>query len=79
MKTNAEPSRDDLADLSFLGPTWKYVIWSRARMKFGVRLYLFRIVVFLRFDRSKHALKHGFWYETRVYGQNVNDTVYDPK
>ena len=61
---NADPFGIDLADLSKNGPTQEYRIWSRARMKFGVRLDFPGIVVFSGFDRLNDALKPGiggFW------------------
>ena len=62
MKNNADSSGGDLADLIKNSPSWKYGIWYRPTMNFSVRQGSPQIVTFSRFDRSKDALIHGFWW-----------------
>ena len=53
VKTNAETSIFDLADLSKTRPRWKYAISPRATVKKRVTLHLLLIVAFSIFDRLK--------------------------
>ena len=65
MRNNANSSADDLADLSKMRPRWKYGKHYRPTMNFGVTLDFLRIVEISIFDRSKDALKHGFYQKWR--------------
>ena len=62
---NAKPSANDLADLRFLCPSWKYRKRYRPTMKFGVTSDFILIVDFSGFDRLKHPL---FPLKTQIRG-----------
>lgn len=70
VKTIAESSVIDLADLRFYGPRWKSPFFYRPRVKFRVTLLFSTIVVFSEWDRSKHALKHLF-YRNQCYSRKT--------
>lgn len=56
LKTNAETSGMDLADLSKMAPRQEYPKESRPTMNFGVTLDLFRVLTFYGNPRLNDAL-----------------------